>query len=118
MDPFQEDEMMHVECLAQCLAHRAINSNLKRHCVRLEGNEPMVPSGEGWREGILRESGKDTYTLLYLKWITNKGLLFGIGNPAQCYVAAGMGGQSGGERIHGYVQLSCFSVYPKPSQHC
>ena len=29
----------------------------------------------------------DMYTLLYLKWITNKDLLYSIGNSAQCYVA-------------------------------
>ena len=37
----------------------------------------------------------DMYTLLYLKWITNKDLLYGIGNSAQCYVAAWMGGEFG-----------------------
>ena len=30
---------------------------------------------EGWEEGIVREFGMDTHTLLYLKWITNKDLL-------------------------------------------
>ena len=33
------------------------------------------------------------YTLLYLKWITNKNLLCGTGNSAQSYVAAWMGGE-------------------------
>ena len=28
--------------------------------------------GEGWGEGTVRELGIDMYTLLYLKWITNK----------------------------------------------
>ena len=28
------------------------------------------------REGIAREFGMDVYTLLYLKWITNKDLLY------------------------------------------
>ena len=32
--------------------------------------------GEGWREGIDREIGMDRYTLLYLKLITNKDLLY------------------------------------------
>ena len=36
------------------------------------------------------------YTLLYLKWITNKDLLYGTWNSAQCYVAAWMGGEFGG----------------------
>jgi len=28
-----------------------------------------------WGEGIVREFGMDRYTLLYLRWITNKDLL-------------------------------------------
>ena len=36
----------------------------------------MVPRGEGWGEGIVREFGMDMYTLLYLKWITNKNLVY------------------------------------------
>ena len=31
------------------------------------------------------------YTVLYLKWITNKDLLYTTRNSAQCYVAAWMG---------------------------
>ena len=53
--------------------------------------------GEGWGEGIVREFGIDMYTLSYLKWITNKDLLYSTGNSAQCYVAAWMGGEFGGE---------------------
>ena len=36
------------------------------------------------------------YTLLYLKWRTNKDLLCGTGDSAQCYGAAWMGGELGG----------------------
>ena len=39
-------------------------------------NKFMVPRGEEWGEGIVREFGIDMYTLLYLKWITNKNLLY------------------------------------------
>ena len=46
--------------------------------------------GEEWEEGIVREFGINIYTLLYLKWITNKVLLYSTGNSAQFYVAAGM----------------------------
>ena len=74
--------------------------------------------GEGSREGIVREFGMDMYTLLYLKWITNKILLYSTGNSAQCYVAAWMGGEFGGEWIHVYVWLSPFTAYLKLSQHC
>ena len=41
-----------------------------------------------WGEEIVREFGIDMYTLLYLKWITNKDLLYSTGNSAQCYVTA------------------------------
>ena len=67
-------------------------------------------------EGIVREFGIDRYTLLYLKRITNKDLLYGTGNSAQCYVAAWMAGQLGGKWIHACVWLSCSAV--KLSQHC
>ena len=43
-------------------------------------------------EGIVREFGMDMYTRLYLKWITNKDLLYSTGNSAQCYAAAWMEG--------------------------
>ena len=85
---------------------------------RLRAKELMVTGGEGWREGIVREFGTDMYTLLYLKRITNKDLLYSTGNSAQCYVAAWMGGESEGEWIHVYIWLSRFTVHLKLSQHC
>ena len=54
-------------------------------------------------EGIAREFGMDMYTLLHLKWITSKDLLCSIGNSAQCYLAAWMEGEFGGEWMHVYV---------------
>ena len=36
------------------------------------------------------------YTPLYLRWKTNKDLLYSTGNSAQCYVTAWMGGKFGG----------------------
>ena len=49
-------------------------------------------------EGIVREFGMDTYTWLYLKWITSKDLLSSTENTVQCYVAVWVGGEPGGER--------------------
>ena len=69
-------------------------------------------------EGIVREFGMVMYTLLYLKWKTNKDLLYSTKNSAQYYVAAWMGGEFGGEWIHVYVWLSPFTVHLKLSQHC
>ena len=77
----------------------------------------MATSGEGWEEEIVRELRMDMYTLLYLKWITNKDLLYSTGNTAQCWVAAWMGGAFGGEWIHVYVWLSPFTVHLKLPQH-
>ena len=59
----------------------------------------------------------DMYPLLYLKWITNKDLLYSAGNSAQHSVAAWMGGEFGGEWIHVYVWLSHTAVHLKLS-HC
>ena len=62
---------------------------------------------------MVKEFGMDIYTLLHLKWITNKDLLFSTGNSALCYVAACMGGEFGEEWIHEYVWLSLFPVHLK-----
>ena len=62
-----------------------------------------------WR-GRDREFGIAMYTLLYLKWITNKVLLYRTGNSAQHYSAAWMGGEFGGEWIHVYACLSPSAV--------
>ena len=69
-------------------------------------------------EGIVREFGIDMCTLLYLKWITNKDPLCSPGNPAQCYVAAWMGREFGGEWIHVCVWLGHSAAHLKLSQHC
>ena len=60
----------------------------------------------------------DMYTLLYVKWITKRDLLYSTENSAQCYVAAWTGGEFGGEWIHVCVWLSPFAVHLKLSQHC
>ena len=45
----------------------------------------------------------EMYTLLYFKRIIIKDLLYSPGNFAQCYVAAWMGGEFGGEWILVYI---------------
>ena len=60
----------------------------------------MVAKGKEWREGILKEFGTNSYILLYLKWIINKGLLYSTGNSTECYMATWMGGEFVGEWIH------------------
>ena len=69
----------------------------------------------GYQEGRVDrrdgEFGIYMYTLLYLKWITNKDLVYSTGNSAQCYIAAWMGGEFGVEWLHvcvcGWVALLC-----------
>ena len=79
-------------------------------------NEHMVVGGRmGGRD---REFGKDMYTLLCLKWITSKDLLYSTWNSAQCYVAVWKGGEFGGGCIHVCVWLNSFSVHLRLSQHC
>ena len=51
-------------------------------------------------EGRVREFGMDWYTLLYVNWISNKHLLYSMGNSAQCYVAVWIRGDSGREWTH------------------
>ena len=55
------------------------------------------------------------YTLLYLKWITVKILLYSTKNSAQCFTLAWTGGEFGGEWIHAYVWVSPFTVHLKLS---
>ena len=47
--------------------------------------------GEMVGEGIVREFGMDMYTLLYLKCITNKDLLYSTGNSAQYSLTTSLG---------------------------
>ena len=53
------------------------------------------------------------YIVLCLKWKTNKDLLDSIGNSAQCYAAAWMGGEFGEEWIHVFAWLSPSAVHSK-----
>ena len=104
--------MGHVHLLAQLM----INSHLFLSQENLLESK-LVVAVRRIREGIVREFGMDLCTLLYLKWITKKDLLDSTGNSAECFVAAWMGGESGGEWIQVYVWLSPFAVLLKLSQH-
>ena len=52
----------------------------------------------------------DMYTLLYLKWIISKDLLYSTRNSSQCYVAAWMGRETGGEWIYAYAWMSSITT--------
>ena len=70
--------------------------NLQNRLKDLE-NELMVSRGKEWGEGIVREFGMDMCTQLYLKWITNKDLLYTTSNSAQYHVAVWSKVEFGGE---------------------
>ena len=53
-------------------------------------NELMVGA-----ERMVRESGMDMDSLLYLTWRTSKDLLDSTGSSAQCHMAVWMGGELG-----------------------
>ena len=68
------------------------------------------------------------YTLLYLKWIINKDLIYSTWNSAYYNVAAWMGGKFGGEwiyvcryiHIHIYIYIHiyiCIYIYMAESLH-
>ena len=61
----------------------------------------------------MTEFGMDLYTLLCLKWITSKVLLYSTGNSDQGYVVAWMGGEFGGEWIHLYVMAESLRCSPE-----
>ena len=69
-------------------------------------------------KGMVRESGKVMYTLLYSKRITNKDLLCKTQKSTQCYVSAWTGSGFGGERIHVYVWQSPFTCIPETTTRC
>ena len=62
-------------------------------------------------EGIVSELGMVMYTLLYLKWMTSKDLLYSTWNSAQYYVPTWIGGGVGRKWIHVYTWLSPFTVH-------
>ena len=57
------------------------------------------------------------YTLLYLKWITNKKLLYSTWNSSQCCVAAWMTGEFGKWIMYMYGGV-LFAIYLKLLQNC
>ena len=65
----------------------------------------------------LKDTKVTVYTLLHLKSITNKNLLYSTWNSAQCYLPTWMGAGVWEEWIHVCVWLSPFTVNLK-LPHC
>ena len=81
-----------------------IQMNLQNRNRLTDFNKELAVSrGKYMGKGVVREFGMSIYTLLYLKWIANKDLLYGTWNSAQYYVPGWMGGEFGGEGIYVYV---------------
>ena len=95
--------------------------------------EGSFSAGQGWgpenaRKGVgwaSPHSGQETedeqcWPWQYGVWRNYKSLqvlLYSTRNSAQCYVAAWMEGESGGQWIYVYVCLNPFAVYLKLTQH-
>ena len=93
---------------------------LKRHDTKQKTHRlrEQAYGKEGEVGRRVREFRIDMGILLCLKWKTHKDLLYSTENSAQCYVAAWMGGEFGGDWMHVYVRLSSLAAYLKLSQHC
>ena len=80
-------------------------------------SELMVAGGreKGCEEGVVREFGMDVYTLLYLKWITNKDRLYSKGILLNAMWQPGWEGVW--ERMDTYICMTefyfCFIYYAK-----
>ena len=72
--------------------------------------------------GINWQIGIDIYTLLCIKYITKKNLLYSTGNSTQYSVMAYMGKESKKKKkrvaICIYIKLTHFAVHLKLTQHC
>ena len=70
-------------------------------------------------EGIVRDFGMVVYTLLYLKWITNKNLLYSTWNSLSVMCWPGFEGNLEGKNGYIYMyDLSPFTLHVKLPQHC
>ena len=63
----------------------------------------MITKVQTWEEVLNQEIWINLYTLLYVKQITNKNLLYSTGNSTQYSVIIYMGKESEKEWIHIYV---------------
>ena len=79
------------------------------------GKQTVVGRGDGRkRQGVW---DGQVHTAIF-KMHNQQGPPYSTWISAQCYVAAWMGREFGGEWIHVYVWLSPLAVHLKLSQHC
>ena len=105
-----------------------INLSMKQKKTHNIENRLVIAKGEGKCGRMDGEFAVSRCKLLSIEWINtkvllystgSKDLLYSTGNSAQCYVAAWLGEERGGEWIHVYVWLwlSGFALHLKLS-HC
>ena len=80
-----------------------MNSFTKQKQTYRYQNKLTVTKGETWGGGINQELGMNTHTLLCIRQITNKDLLYSTGNSIQYSVITYMRKESKKERIYVYV---------------
>ena len=68
----------------------------------------MVTKGERWGGGINEEIGIKRYTLLYIKKITNKDLLYSTGNYIQ-YFEITYNGKESEQNIYIYIYIYIYT---------
>ena len=86
-----------------------IETPCREQTCRYQGGEW---GGMNWEIGI------DIYTLLCVKQITNKNLLYSTGNSTQFSVPNEKEIKKMWGDIHVYIELIHFSVQQKVTQHC
>ena len=65
------------------------------------------------KRGINQEFGVEIYTLLYTKYITNKNLLYSIGNYTECLVVTYNAKKKVKKRIYIFIKWNHFTVHLK-----
>ena len=90
-------------------------SALSSHCCRRKFSwEALLRAKRATVSNLIR----NRLFLAIFKVHNQQGSTYSTGNSVQCYMAAWMEGEFGGEWIHAYVWLSSFLVVLKLSQHC
>ena len=86
--------------------------------LQTEKTNLWLPKGNGGvGGGINQEVAINIYTLLYIKQIINKDLLYSTGDSTQYSAITYMRKESKKEWIYVYVQLIHFAVHLKQTQH-
>ena len=96
-------------------------TNQQKQTHRLKRMNLWLPWGGGrgklWGTDSQEVWDGHVHTAIF-KMDSQQGPTYSTWNSVQYYMAAWMGGEFGGEWIHGYVWMSPFTVHLKLSQNC